>query len=481
MKFYDLDLTQFVPHGIPLNSEAHVEYTGYVNEFFLKAAKKIQEQLWQFVGTLQTDYSRSCAAPNSLTAYTMCTDAQLQDKIAGLGFVYYPLNVHKVNAQFAYDLENIQFGTEQWTDAVTKYICNSENVTGTIAYNVYDEQGNWKPYCYSIIINGDIGNSINTEAIKGRLVENLEMLGTAHTTMLPPVGGGIYIIDDTAEVGAYVGACGSAYRVWDAVVEPSPVPERFCLGGILDATSDTKFYSRQYTDGIMALDITDDVTQPLYLLSKQDGGTVKFTGNFGGTSYVRYTEDGVHWLYIRSGMVRTLNKNEGAYVKMTRTTFGTSSSNCFRIALTGEFEAYNNVNSMLRETGFESLTTLPSNYCFAWLFYLSNITRAPLLPATTLTSSCYRGMFESSDLKKAPVLPASYTQATCYTRMFYGTKVNEVYMYAKSQQGNSGYGLTCSCFLTNAASSGVIHTPSNAATLPRPNSCPEGWTQLYDL
>ena len=36
MKYYNIDLTQFVPYGIPLNSADKVESKNHINEFFLR-------------------------------------------------------------------------------------------------------------------------------------------------------------------------------------------------------------------------------------------------------------------------------------------------------------------------------------------------------------------------------------------------------------------------------------------------------------
>ena len=36
MKYYNIDLTQFVPYGMPLNSTDKVESKNHINEFFLQ-------------------------------------------------------------------------------------------------------------------------------------------------------------------------------------------------------------------------------------------------------------------------------------------------------------------------------------------------------------------------------------------------------------------------------------------------------------
>lgn len=176
MKFYELDLRQIIPYGIPLNTDSHVEYTGYINDFFLQGFENYFSQLFKVENNeLVIDYSRSCAAPDSLFACEFCSDNQLEDAITGAGFKYYTTNDHAVNAKFVYDLNNIQFGTEGWLTAAAQYAANSRNI---IAKPVYGDKG---PYHYGIYLSGDITSSANTSTILNRMIENLKVVGTAHT------------------------------------------------------------------------------------------------------------------------------------------------------------------------------------------------------------------------------------------------------------------------------------------------------------
>lgn len=193
MKFYELDLRQIVPYGIPLNTDAHVEYTGYINDFFLQGFESFFGQLFKVEnGELVIDYSRSCAAPDSLFACKFCSDVQLEDAITSAGFKYYTANDHAVNAKFMYDLNNIQFGTEGWLTAVAQYVANSPNV---IAKPIYEGKD---PYHYGIYLGGDITSSANTSTIIDRMIENLKVVGTAHTQVDE------FVIEDTSsQIGAY--------------------------------------------------------------------------------------------------------------------------------------------------------------------------------------------------------------------------------------------------------------------------------------
>ena len=193
MKFYELDLRQIVPYGIPLNTDAHVEYTRYINDFFLQGFENFFGQLFKVEnGELVIDYSRSCSAPNSLFACMFCAESQLEDAITSAGFKYYTTNGHAVNAKFMYDLNNIQFGTEGWLTAVAQYVANSHAV---IAKPIYEGKD---PYHYGIYLGGDISSSTNTSTIIDRMIENLKVVGTAHTQVDE------FVVEDTSsQIGAY--------------------------------------------------------------------------------------------------------------------------------------------------------------------------------------------------------------------------------------------------------------------------------------
>lgn len=193
MKFYELDLKQIIPYGIPLNTDAHVEYTGYINDFFLQGFENYFGQLFKVEnGELVIDYSRSCSAPDSLFACMFCTEGQLEDAITSAGFKYYTANDHSINAKFMYDLNNIQFGTEGWLTVVAQYVSNSPNV---FARPIYEGKA---PYHYGIYLGGDISSSANTSTIIDRMIDNLGVVGTAHTQVDE------FVVEDTSsQIGAY--------------------------------------------------------------------------------------------------------------------------------------------------------------------------------------------------------------------------------------------------------------------------------------
>ena len=215
MKFYELDLSQIVPYGVPINSDSHVEYTRYINEFFLKGFEKYFSRLFTVdEGTLIHDYARSCAAPTSLEACNFCTNSQLQSLIMDAGFVYYSANTHEINAKFLYNLGKYPFGTTGYLTTIAQYISNSDNV---FAEPIYE---NHSPYTYGIRFHGDIAGSINVAVITARMIENLSIVGTAHTQISD------FEFNDTdTELNAYVAGVFADVSInYEAVEIPIPEP-----------------------------------------------------------------------------------------------------------------------------------------------------------------------------------------------------------------------------------------------------------------
>ena len=79
--------------------------------------------------------------------------------------------------------------------------------------------------------------------------------------------------------------------------------------------------------------------------------------------------------------------------------------------------------------GCTSLTRAPelpattlSTICYGHMFHgCTSLTHAPALPATTLAKSCYLNMFEGcTSLTRAPELPATTLSTICYGHMFHG-------------------------------------------------------------
>ena len=121
-----------------------------------------------------------------------------------------------------------------------------------------------------------------------------------------------------------------------------------------------------------------------------------------GTTY-NFTAGTV--LYFKGNNPNGLNKTNADYIQF---------------ATTGTIAAFGSIMSLI-DDGAGTTTTIPNERCFAELFRNTTITRAPKLPATTLTRYCYLNMFRScTSLTVAPNLPAETLAPNCYQSMFNG-------------------------------------------------------------
>ena len=98
-----------------------------------------------------------------------------------------------------------------------------------------------------------------------------------------------------------------------------------------------------------------------------------------------------------------------------------SNTDYVQFDITGDdIRIYGNIMSLL-DNGTGTITEIPNERCFAELFRNTPITRAPELPATTLTRYCYLNMFRNcTNLTNAPELPATTLAPNCYQSMFNG-------------------------------------------------------------
>ena len=173
--------------------------------------------------------------------------------------------------------------------------------------------------------------------------------------------------------------------------------------------------------------LVDDPTKPLYLLSKQNGSTVTLgaVGTVGNT--YQTSTDGTTWSNYTLGTSIPLDDGEGVYFRCTAFNTQFSFSAYVHFVMTGLIEAYHNINSMV-SSSFDSLYDLTSltygRWCLNSLFEeCASLTKAPLLPATTLSEGCYAAMFYfttsgQSLLVQPPALPATTLASQCYDLMF---------------------------------------------------------------
>lgn len=162
---------------------------------------------------------------------------------------------------------------------------------------------------------------------------------------------------------------------------------------------------------------------PLTLTATTDNSTVQLARN-GKISNTFEVNVGSGWTDYEFGTVIPLNAGQSCKWRCKSHPTTQSMTNYVNFVMKGTIEASGNCNSML-SSDFENITSLSGYECaFLRLFHLcTSLTKAPELPATTLSDSCYYDMFGlCPSLKEAPVLPATTLADSCYDGIFYSCK-----------------------------------------------------------
>lgn len=159
----------------------------------------------------------------------------------------------------------------------------------------------------------------------------------------------------------------------------------------------------------------DDITKPLTLTATADNSSVRLwvSGTVNNTFEV---DKGNGWedyeLKQSSTPETTIPLNAGQSCKWRCKSHPSTqtSSRYVRFVMSGTIEASGNCNSML-SSDFENLTSLSGyDYAFVSLFKgCESLTKAPLLPATTLSNYCCYFMFEGCKSLKEVRIAATKT------------------------------------------------------------------------
>ena len=498
MKYYNIDLTQFVPYGIPLNSTDKVESKNHINEFFLRGFENWYNQLFTVddIGSLVQDYSRSCTAPYSLAACEYCTNDQLEKFIQGEGFIYYSANDHNVNAKFVYDLFRYAYGTQKYLSSIAQYVSNNPDVDAEILYDGYSA------YEYGIRLYGDILGSENAHIMIDRITEHLKILGTAHTTLQT-----VEFEDTSSEISTYAACVGDNsciyYDSYLKEIAPPVKPDLdifnpeipFCIEntGNLEITvkyatlntnikisSDNTTWSDYTSDSEIRLNSGDRVyIKSDYVEDTTDRQHFKFTGTNGATG-IRLRARG----NIASLIYGTNNTYVNRYTSTEQYCYNNLFNACKGLVQGPDLPATNLANNCYSKMfqNCDDLTQAPelpatnlANNCYAYMFEgCGSLTQTPALPATNLVVGCYYSMFRSCiGLTRAPDLPATLVKRACYTNMFYGcTKLSYIKCLATDTVANSMTG-----WVTNVASTGTFECDNKKYfTIDSSNGIPVGWT-----
>ena len=166
----------------------------------------------------------------------------------------------------------------------------------------------------------------------------------------------------------------------------------------------------------------DDITKPLTFKATQDGSTVKLKKSNAPTGSFQTSRDGGNtWSDYTLNTAITLNTGEEVSFRAKANRSAQATYDYFYFSMTGKIEAWHNVMSMIRTNDFATYDTVVG-HAFRGLFNgCTSLTKAPVLPATTLAYNCYYNMFNGcTSLTEAPVLPATTLAEGCYNSMFNG-------------------------------------------------------------
>ena len=157
--------------------------------------------------------------------------------------------------------------------------------------------------------------------------------------------------------------------------------------------------------------------------------SIRINGTLDNIPALEYSKNGLNWSPIAlvndsTVEVTALSDGEKVYLRAQNTNnlFSVNFANYIQFVFTGSgtIEASGNIMSLLDKT--LGSTEIPCDRCFYRLFKkCTALTRAPNLPAVSLTAGCYQEMFNGcTSLANAPALPAEILADWCYQDMFFG-------------------------------------------------------------
>ena len=222
----------------------------------------------------------------------------------------------------------------------------------------------------------------------------------------------------------------------------------------------------------------DNITKPLTFKATQDGSYVSIQRYGSPTGKFQKSRDGGKtWTDYGIGTSVTLNAGEEVSfrAKDDRSAYR-DVYEYFSFSMEGKIEAWHNVMS-LYSTKYFATYTFVMNYAFNRLFdNCTSLTKAPVLPWTTLGRQCYRYMFcRCQSLTKAPELPATTLAKDCYQYMFEGCQsLKEVRVSATTTAMNALYN-----WLYGVSETGDFYCDPNATIFPTDSisGIPSGWAR----
>lgn len=158
----------------------------------------------------------------------------------------------------------------------------------------------------------------------------------------------------------------------------------------------------------------------LCFTAEKAGSRIAITSYNNNAPDLKYSTDREEWKTLEEGEYIIL-ENEGDKVYMRGYNpmgFSRDKLHSTHFSMSGLIAASGSVMSLLDNMGESE--EIYADHCFFQLFReCTSLTKAPELPATTLSENCYEMMFYGcKKLKKAPKLPAKNLERHCYVSMF---------------------------------------------------------------
>ena len=176
----------------------------------------------------------------------------------------------------------------------------------------------------------------------------------------------------------------------------------------------------------------DDITKPLTFKATQDGSTVRLFRYGSPDGAFQTSRDGGNtWEDYPLGIITLNAGDEVSFRAKSDRSSVLGYNKYFYFVMTGKIEAWHNVMSMQRTNDFSTYNIVENSSFYLLFKDCTSLTKAPVLPATTLAPSCYYYMFKGcTSLTEAPALPATTLAPSCYYYMFSGctslTKAHEL-------------------------------------------------------
>ena len=253
----------------------------------------------------------------------------------------------------------------------------------------------------------------------------------------------------------------------------------------------------------------DDISKPLTFRATQDGSVVLTAKGSPDGTFETSRDDGNTWEDYTLGTVITLNTyDKVSFRAKSDRTSGQSSSNYFYFTMRGKIEAWHNVMSLYRTNDFSTYDTAIRSAFYKMFMGCTSLTKAPVLPATTLVERCYSNMFRGctlltkapelpattlaqycylnmfngcTSLTKSPALPATTLAQYCYQNMFNGcSSLNEVRCQMPSSYSSSDIPTYTDTWLSNVSSTGTFYTNADANWSSGASGIPEGWNRVNE-